>query len=127
MHIDRFTLSEWTGFRFELVYDGAGVGNYSVWDIIAMLDNKQIDLDSHIRFVGVGYWQYVEGKEAVRLGDSMIYKNADKLRALTGASMQVMLLDSLEKLRIRFLWFSIGVGLILLGFFLSGIRVYVAQ
>jgi hypothetical protein len=127
--IDFITLSEWASLRFELVCDGAGAGNYSTWDIITMLDTGQIDLNSHIRYCGtrIASLSTREFKEAVRLGDSQIYKNADKLRALTGVSMQVMLLDSLEKLRIRFVWFSIGIGLILLGFFLSGIRVYVAQ
>jgi hypothetical protein len=118
MEIGVFTLNEWASRRYELVYNESGLGNYSAWDIISMLDSNQIDLDMQIRAIGFG---------TVKLGDSAVYKNADKLRMLTGASMQVMLLDSLEKLRIRFLWFSIGVGLILLGFFLAGIRVYVAQ
>ena len=118
MVIDNFTLTEWALRRYELVYDGQGVGNYSAWDIIALLDAKQIDLNAQIRIMG---------QKTVRLGDSVLYKNADKLRTLTGSTMQVMLFDSLEKLRVRFLWWSIGVGIMMAVFFLFGIRVYIAQ
>ena len=118
MEIDNYTLKEWAVRRYQLVYDGQGVGNYSAWDIIALLDAKQIDLNAQIRIMG---------QKTVRLGDSVLYKNADKLRALTGSTMQVMLFDSLEKLRVRFLWWSIGVGIMMAVFFLFVIRVYIAQ
>lgn len=118
MKIDNYTLKERALRRYQLVYDGQSAGNYSAWDIIALLDAKQIDLNAQIRMMG---------QETVRLGDSVLYKNADKLRALTGSTMQVMLFDSLEELRVRFLWWSIGMGIMMAVFFFFGIRVYVAQ
>ena len=119
MEIARYPLTGWATRRYEFVQDGVGIGNYSAWDLIAMLDSHQIDAETQVRLIG--------NKKGGRFAASQVYKHADSLRPFAGTSMQVMLLDSLEKLRIQFLWFSIGVGLMLLGFFLSGIRVYVAQ
>ena len=119
-------LKAWALRRYELVYDGQGVGNYSAWDIIALLDAKQIDLNAEVR-IKYNEHSMIPKEKAKILRNSEIYKYADFLRSFAGTSMQVMLFDSLEKLRVRFLWWSIGVGIMMAVFFLFGIRVYNAQ
>ena len=120
-------LKAWALRRYELVYDGQGVGNYSAWDIIALLEAKQIDLNAQIRLIYASGHSVIPKEKTKTLGNSEIYQFADFLRPFAGTTMQVMLFDSLEKLRVRFLWWSIGVGIMMAVFFLFGIRVYVAQ
>ena len=120
-------LKDWALRRYELVYDGQGVGSYSAWDIIALLEAKQIDLNAQIRLIYASGHSVIPKEKTKTLGNSDIYKYVDFLRPFAGTTMQVMLFDSLEKLRVQFLWWSIGVGIMMAVFFLFGIRVYIAQ
>jgi hypothetical protein len=119
MRIGDFELSDWAMRRYEFLQDGVGRGNYSAWDLIAMLDNHQIDADTQVRLIGI--------KEGTRLGDSQVFKHADKLRPFGGHSVQVMIFDSLERLRLRFVGFSIGIGILIAVFLLFGVRVYTSN
>ena len=119
MEIAGYSLTDWATRRYEFVQDGVGIGNYSSWDLIAMLDSHQIDTETQVRLVG--------NKESYPFAESQVYKHIDSLRPFAGTPMQVMLFDSLEKLRARFLWWSIGVGIMLFVFLMFGIRVYVTQ
>jgi hypothetical protein len=119
MRIGGIELSDLAVRRYEFLQDGVGHGNYSAWDLIAMLDNHQIDADTQIRPIGYG--------KGDRLSNLQVYKHADKLRPFGGHSVQVMIFDSLERLRLRFVWFSIGIGILIAVLLLFGVRVYTSN
>jgi hypothetical protein len=119
MKIANIALSDWAMRRYELLQDGVGYGNYSAWDLIAMLDNHQIDADAQVRLIG--------NDTGDKLSNSYVYEHANQLRPFGGHGAQLMILDSLEKLRLRFLWFSIGIGMLLAVFLLFGLRVYTSN
>ena len=119
MQIADIELSGWARRRYEFLQDGVGYGNYSAWDLIAMLDNHQIDADTQIRLIG--------NKTGDKLSESHVYKHANQLRPFGGHGVQLMILDSLEKLRLRFVGFSIGIGILIAVFLLFGVRVYTSN
>jgi hypothetical protein len=122
MLIGDIELSDWAMRRYELLQDGVGYGNYSAWDLITMLDNQQINADTLVRWIG-----NKRDEKGDKLGNYRVYKHADKLRAFGGHGVQLMILDSLEKLRLRFVGFSIGIGILIAVFLLFGVRVYTSN
>jgi hypothetical protein len=121
MDIGDIPLGAYAKRRYEFLQDGVGYGNYSAWDLIAMLDGNQIDGEAQIRLIGG------TNKAGDKLVDTHVYKHADKLRPFGGHSVQVMIFDSLERLRLRFVWFSIGIGILIAVFLLFGVRVYTSN
>ena len=126
MQIGRETLSHWNSEYYQIkVGDKVVEFEHLAIEMLQLFDARTINEETLVKSLG---WSSAYGPTEgwKKLSETNLFKSFPRLRQLTATRLNMLMLEELEKFRIRFLWWSVGMGLMLGTFFLFGVKVWVS-